>query len=88
MENYVLIFKTSISTTLDRSHIIEKLYQGSHEIQLATIDIEDEEKILRIESSKREIAHIVKLIRLEGHEVSLLATFEKDIYIPVLETGH
>ncbi|MGO1243361.1 MAG: hypothetical protein ACTJHT_10635 [Sphingobacterium sp.] len=82
MGNYILIFKTTISTTIDRAKIIGKLYEGSQDIQLATVDIEDEDRILRIESVNPDIHDISKIMLHGGHHVSFLAGFEKANYGP------
>ena len=82
MNKYVLIFKTSIRTILQRSHLISKLYQVSKEIKFATIDLDDEDFILRIESTQRNEDFISRFLHLEGHTVAFLAAFEKD------EQGH
>ncbi|TDS16100.1 hypothetical protein [Sphingobacterium paludis] len=78
MKKYVLIFKTSIRTILDRSHLIGKLYQVSKEVKFATIDLDDEDFILRVESTKRNEDFISRFLLLEGHSVIFLAAFEKD----------
>ncbi|MBD1427171.1 hypothetical protein [Sphingobacterium arenae] len=78
MKKYVLIFKTSIRTILQRSHLISKLYQVSKDIKFATIDLDDEDFILRIESTQRNEDFISRFLFLEGHKVAFLAAFEKD----------
>lgn len=78
MNKYVLIFKTSIRTILERSHLIAKLYQVSKDIKFATVDLDDEDFILRIESTQRNEDFISRFLHLEGHKVAFLAAFEKD----------
>lgn len=78
MKKYVLIFKTSIRTILQRSHLISKLYQVSKEIKFATVDLDDEDFILRIESTQRNEDFISRFLLLEGHKVAFMAAFEKD----------
>lgn len=78
MKKYVLIFKTSIRTILERSHLIAKLYQASKDIKFATVDLDDEDFILRIESTQRNENFISRVLLLEGHKVAFLAAFEKD----------
>lgn len=78
MKKYVLIFKTSIRTILERSHLIAKLYQVSQDIKFATVDLDDEDFILRIESTQRNEDFISRFLQLEGHKVAFLAVFEKD----------
>ncbi len=83
MGNYILIFKTTISTTFDRSKIIEKLYQSSRNIVVATVDIDDEDRILRIESSTSEIDYISEIMKKDGHNISFLAAFEQEKQEPI-----
>ena len=78
MNRYVLIFKTSIQTILERSHLIAKLHQVSKDIKFATVDLDDEDFILRIESTRRNEDFISRILHLEGHNVAFLAAFEKD----------
>ncbi|MFD2968298.1 hypothetical protein [Sphingobacterium bambusae] len=78
MKKYVLIFKTSIRTILERSHLIAKLYNVSKEVKFATIDLDDEDFILRVESTQRNEDFISRFLHLEGHQVAFLAAFEKD----------
>ncbi|RZF58133.1 hypothetical protein [Sphingobacterium corticibacterium] len=78
MKKYVLIFKTSIRTILQRSHLISKLYQVSKDIKFATVDLDDEDFILRIESTQRNEDFISRFLLLEGHKVAFMAAFEKD----------
>lgn len=78
MKKYVLIFKTSIQTILERSHLIAKLYNVSKEVKFATIDLDDEDFILRVESTQRNEDFISRFLHLEGHQVAFLAAFEKD----------
>ncbi|GGH32038.1 hypothetical protein FAZ19_22990 [Sphingobacterium alkalisoli] len=78
MKKYVLIFKTSIRTILDRSNLIQKLYSVSKDVKFATVDLDDEDFILRIESTRRNEDFISRFLSLEGHQVSFLAAFEKD----------
>ncbi|MBD1434117.1 hypothetical protein H8B06_14865 [Sphingobacterium sp. DN00404] len=78
MKKYVLIFKTSIRTILQRSHLISKLYQVSKDIKFATVDLDDEDFILRIESTQRNEDFISRFLLLEGHKVAFIAAFEKD----------
>lgn len=89
MKKYVLIFKTSIRTILERSHLIAKLYQVSKEVKFATIDLDDEDFILRIESTKRNEDFISRFLHLEGHQVAFLAAFEKDeLGRPLLQSAY
>lgn len=78
MKKYVLIFKTSIQTILERSYLITKLYQVSKDIQFATVDLDDEDFILRVESTQRNEDFISNVLHSEGHKVAFLAAFEKD----------
>jgi hypothetical protein len=78
MKKYVLIFKTSIRTILDRSNLIQKLYTVSNDVKFATVDLDDEDFILRVESTRRNEDFISRFLSLEGHHVAFLAAFEKD----------
>lgn len=78
MKRYVLIFKTSIDTILQRSYLLSKLHELSRDIKFATVDLDDEDFILRVESIRRNEEHISRILHLEGHDVVFLAAFEKD----------
>ncbi|MGH2623599.1 MAG: hypothetical protein ACRDE7_08040 [Sphingobacterium sp.] len=75
MENYVLIFKTSIRTVFERSVLIAKLLRMSKEIIEATIDLDDEDYILRIESHNDNKNLIMQTLQKEGYEVDFLEAF-------------
>lgn len=79
MATHVLIFKTSIQTVLDRTRLIDKMYLHSSEIKFATVDLDDEDFILRVESTTRNEHFILNLLRSEGHLVSFMSAFRKDL---------
>lgn len=85
MENYVLIFKTSIRTVFERSVLIAKLLRMSKEIIEATIDLDDEDYILRIESHNNNKNLIMQTLQKEGYEVDFLEAFSpNNAGVPVL----
>ena len=85
MENYVLIFKTSIRTVFERSVLIAKLLRMSKEIIEATIDLDDEDYILRIESHNNNKNLIMQTLQKEGYEVDFLEAFSPNpTGVPVL----
>jgi len=85
MENYVLIFKTSIRTVFERSVLIAKLLRMSKEIIEATIDLDDEDYILRIESHNNNKNLIMQTLQKEGYEVDFLEAFSPNhAGVPVL----
>ncbi len=87
MNNYVLIFKTSIRTALERSKLIAKLLYVSKEISKATIDLEDEENILRVESRYSNQQTIINTLLQEGYHVDLLAVYGQNKHgLPTLQT--
>ena len=84
MKSYVLIFKTSISTTYERSNAIDKLNESCEKIKMATIDIDDEDKILRIESTRDDSDTISLTMQKEGYPILLLAVYEQHTDMPIL----
>ena len=73
MNNVILIFRTSVSNTEDMEHLSSVLNKCP-QIKTWSIDLEDWEKVLRIECSKK----------LESKDISMMLK-DVDIYISELE---
>jgi hypothetical protein len=61
----VLVFKTNISHKKDLK-LIEPLFRNVKEISAWSVDLEDHDKVLRLESSTIDIETIVKMINEAG----------------------
>ncbi len=75
MKNYVFVYKTSIDTWLTFQEIKKRLNQTFAAILKVTIDLDDEDAVLRIESSERNEEHIQALLDTFGHEISIMGIF-------------
>lgn len=62
----VLVFKTNISHKKDLK-LIEPLFRSVKEISAWSVDLEDHDKVLRLESSRIDIETIVKMINEAGY---------------------
>ncbi|NGM61551.1 hypothetical protein G5B30_06420 [Sphingobacterium sp. SGG-5] len=75
MKNYVFVYKTSIDTRLTFQEIKRRLSQKFAAILNITIDLEDEDAVLRVESSEQNEEHIRALLYTYGYEISLMGVF-------------
>lgn len=69
--NHILIFKTNITTPEDRLQVAAVLDQQPF-ISKWTVDIEDIDRVLRIESAIAATAPIIHLIRSRNYECAEL----------------
>ncbi len=65
------IFKTNINTTDARQHIVSAL-QHQFPVQSCHVDLEDCDKVLRIEALQLQEAAIIDFVKQEGFECAPL----------------
>ena len=62
MQGSVLIFKTNINT-LAQIKTVDTVLSGQSEIQKWNIDIDDCDKVLRIETSQLEVENVIGILK-------------------------
>ena len=73
MENYHFIYKTSLKTLLDRSEVFSVLRKTFPQIQSISIDLDDKQFYLNIETADR-IENSIQQRMLEiGHRVAFVS---------------
>lgn len=68
MENKknILLFKTNILTAADR-HILQPVLDSHPHIAKWSVDLDDDDRVLRIISSTLTCNHVADMIRLHGY---------------------
>jgi hypothetical protein len=64
--NDILLFKTNIDTPADK-HILQSVLDNHPHIKEWCVDLDDEDKILRIISTDLTHAHVIEMITLNGY---------------------
>jgi|GEM_PF-1019427 len=77
MKNYVFIYKTSIDTWSRFQKLKKHLSQELPTVSNLSIDLEDEDAVLRIESSERNEEYILILLHTQGYDGSIMGIFER-----------
>jgi hypothetical protein len=69
----VEIFKTDVQETLKRDHLLERLRSEIIDCKI-NFDLEDCDRILRVEGQQIAISKVLELMKKEGHFCELLVS--------------
>ena len=64
--NKILLFKTNIHTAADMN-ILQPAFDGHPHIEKWTLDLDDDERILRVISAQLDHGNIIDMVRLNGY---------------------
>lgn len=70
----VEVFKTNVNTKEDANRII-KILQASSGFSAINFDLDDRERILRIEASEISICNVIEIMKREHFECEILSDF-------------
>ncbi|WP_437922138.1 hypothetical protein [Sphingobacterium sp. LRF_L2] len=71
----VAVFKTSVSTKEEKMYIMEELKQAFAGIERVSLDLSDEDAVLRLESDRIAVGKIRRRLAENGVEAVLLGFF-------------
>lgn len=74
MYPFISIFKTNISVEQDKDNIIDRLRTLAPNIDVH-IDLEDDEKIMRVASKENLVDKVMSLLRVQQFDCEAMAVF-------------
>jgi len=71
----VLIFKSSVKTKDKKSFLMQLLHAHLPQVQSATVDLDDEDSIFRVETEDCSVDLLTDFLRKHGIRIDFLARF-------------